>query len=849
MNIVNSLGLSGYLPDMSIFRSTQDFINVKSIENGMIVTKDDRYIKILEVLPINFDTRPIKDKDRVIFNFAQWLMIAPINIQIKIMTENSDPSLLIKQVEDRYKNEDDYAVEPLVKNYVNLLRALHMSGTIAKKFYLIISYDETGVNRATDLQDISMELAKKTEIVKSYFMKMGNIVNMIGESLHSPNASSQEIWSTSELLYKFLNPRTSQKVSFKKRVQRLYSDTKTVMETDDAKPPIDSLIAPTGIDVSPSDCVVIDGRYYTYLLVPSSGYPSDVWAGWFEHIFKLKAGESVDIFLHKIPKNKMLQKTSSGIKFTGVKLSEKNETQMDYEQTENALSSAMYIKKAINNNGEEPFYITTMITLSDDRYESLMDRREELMESLKSQEITLLTLPYLQEEAMYSSLPLLQLSPKLFDKGKRNIMTLGVASSFPFVSADMTDEGGFMIGTDTLNGTLCIINPFDRKAYANGNTVILGTSGAGKTYLQSVLALRMRATGTQCFIIAPLKAHEFTRACRGVQGSFVKISAASRSHINVMDIRPVDNEVAKILQGEDILENNIYLADKIQTIITFISLLVPDLENDEEQTIDTCCVKAYARYGITEDNDSIYVDPTDKSKGLKEMPTLGDLYEELENSEISKRILQILQKFTTGSAKSFNRRTNVDLDNKFIVFDLSALDGRMIPAGMFIAFDFIMGRIKENVLEQKMVFIDEVWQLIGAGGNAKAAEFVQRMAKILRGYNAAMSVSTQDISDFFALDGGKYGSAVIANSQIKILLKMEESESSYLKGKINLNYNELRDLEGYSKGQCIVCAGSNHIPMQVIASPWEHQLITTDAANLKKVYENMLSEVQNEDVN
>ena len=138
MNIVNSLGLSGSLPDMSIFRSTQDFINVKSIENGMIITKDDRYIKILEVLPINFDTRPIKDKDRVIFNFAQWLMIAPINIQIKIMTENSDPSLLIKQVEDRYKSEEDYAVEPLVKNYVNLLRALHMSGTIAKKFYLII---------------------------------------------------------------------------------------------------------------------------------------------------------------------------------------------------------------------------------------------------------------------------------------------------------------------------------------------------------------------------------------------------------------------------------------------------------------------------------------------------------------------------------------------------------------------------------------------------------------------------------------------------------------------------------------------------------------------------------------
>ena len=126
MGIVNSLGLSGYLPDMSIFRSTQDFINVKSIENGMIITKDDRYIKILEVLPINFDTRPIKDKDRVIFNFAQWLLIAPINIQIKIMTENSDPSLLIKQVEDRYKNENDYAVEPLVKNYVNLLRALHM---------------------------------------------------------------------------------------------------------------------------------------------------------------------------------------------------------------------------------------------------------------------------------------------------------------------------------------------------------------------------------------------------------------------------------------------------------------------------------------------------------------------------------------------------------------------------------------------------------------------------------------------------------------------------------------------------------------------------------------------------
>ena len=177
----------------------------------------------------------------------------------------------------------------------------------------------------------------------------------------------------------------------------------------------------------------------------------------------------------------------------------------------------------------------------------------------------------------------------------------------------------------------------------------------------------------------------------------------------------------------------------------------------------------------------------------------------------------------------------MNLDNKYIVFDISELNERLIPAGMFIALNFIVKRIKEDVTEKKMVFIEEGWQLIGAGANVKAAEYVKWLFKIIRGYNGGACIATQDINDFFSLNGGEYGEAILSNSQIKMILHLDKEEARTIQRRVGLTEEERRMIRDFDKGMCLVCANSNHIAMYIIGSNYEHKLITTDPDEVRYI--------------
>lgn len=828
------LGLESYIPDVSAPRYTQDLIPVKKIDDGIITTKDDRYLKILKVAPINFVTLSSKEKDNIIYDFASWLSICPINMQIKINVDVSNPEKIVEATRARYERDHDEAVKDLVDSYCSLLWELSSMGAIAKHFYLIISLENKEKIDSDSFIEIEEQLNMSARGIADYFSKLGNVVTFFGDDIEAEDQGGQETWSLTKWLYEFFNPRTSSSqgntpgVSFAERVQRIYSDTKTVLEDPNATPGIDSLIAPTGMDFNHPDCVLIDGKYYSYLVVQGDGYPTNVYAGWFDNVFSLLPGESIDIFIHKESRTKMLVNAGNKMKFTGIKLDESNENQINYEKIENALDSAKYIKNSINNGGEDPFYVTTLITISAFRYDDLIRRKDDLIDQFKASNIALDPLRNVQEEAMKSSFPFLYLAPKIYSKGKRNIMTLGLASFYPFTSEALNNSGGFVLGVDSVNGALCVINPFDTTVYKNANMIVLGSSGAGKTYTLSTLAMRMRMLGKQCFIVAPEKAHEFSRLSRAVGGSFIKIAASSTQHMNIMDIRPKDTSIASILQGSEEAENMIYVSDKASTLVTFFGLLGANLSPDDEALIDSCVVLTYKKKGITQNNDSIYIDPEHKEKGLKEMPILQDLYETLRENHASPSVMNAFSKFITGSAQSFNAQTNVDLDNKMLVFDVSSLEGNLIAAGMFVVLDFIMGKIKEDITRQKMVFIDEAWRLIGSGSNAKAADYVNLLVKTIRGYSGGTCISTQNIGDYFALENGKYGKSILSNSQIKLLLGHEPEDAEFVADVLGLNDFERRSLTRFDRGQCLVCARSNHIPLNVRASYWEHNVITSE---------------------
>lgn len=229
----------------------------------------------------------------------------------------------------------------------------------------------------------------------------------------------------------------------------------------------------------------------------------------------------------------------------------------------------------------------------------------------------------------------------------------------------------------------------------------------------------------------------------------------------------------ELIDEMDYSEMDSLLARKIQQLMIFFGLLIPDMTNEEEQMLDEALIRTYADFGITHENSSVYVNPNAENLKMKKMPILGDLHKHLQENPMTQRLAAIVSRFVTGSAQSFNQPTNVDLSNKYIVLDLSELKGKLLPVGMFIALDYVWDQIKADRTKRKAIFIDEIWQLIGASSNRMAAEFCLEIFKVIRGFGGAAISATQDLSDFFGLDDGKYGRAIINNSKNKIIFEPE----------------------------------------------------------------------------
>lgn len=417
---------------------------------------------------------------------------------------------------------------------------------------------------------------------------------------------------------------------------------------------------------------------------------------------------------------------------------------------------------------------------------------------------------------------------------KRNALTTGVASCYPFTSYELSDENGILFGLNKYNNSPVIIDIFNSKVYKNANIAVCGTSGAGKTFLILLMALRMRRKGIQVFMLAPLKGHEFHRACVNTGGEFISISPASKSCINVLEIRKIDKSVEETLDGPGIERSE--LAAKIQRLHIFFALLIPDMSYEEKQLLDDALIRTYARKGITHDNTSLS-DP-DNPNVYRQMPVLGDLYDVLREESDTKRLSNIINRFVHGSASTFNQQTNVNLDNKFTVLDISELSGDLLPIGMFVALDFVWDKAKANRTEEKAIFIDECWQLIGGGsgtfgvGNRLAAEMVLEIFKTIRAYSGSGICATQDLNDFFSLDNGKYGKGIINNCRTKVILNLEDEEAQRVQQVLHLSEAEVMEITHFERGNGLISSNNNNITVEIKASPLERDLITTDRREL-----------------
>ena len=537
----------------------------------------------------------------------------------------------------------------------------------------------------------------------------------------------------------------------------------------------------------------------------------------------------MDIFLNKEPKDKAQFRLGQQIRINRSKMKETSDTNTDFDEIDSAIRSGYYLKEGLVNN-QDFYYMNILITITADSVEELEWRSNEMKKLMVSQDLQMKPCYFRQEQAFLSTLPLNKMEKGLYALSKRNVLTSGVSGCYPYVSFEMSDDNGILLGVNRYNNSLIIVDIFNSKIYKNANMAILGTSGAGKTFTLQLMAMRLREKNVQVFILAPLKGHEFRRACHNIDGEFIQISPASHHCINIMEIRKTDQKANICLDGDQRAERS-ELAAKIQRLHIFFSLLIPDMSHEERQLLDEALIKTYALKGITHQNASLY----QQDGSYKPMPVLGDVYAVLMENPETKRMANILNRLVHGSASTFNQQTNVRLDNKYIVLDISELTGDLLTVGMFLALDYVWDKAKEDRTVEKAIFIDEVWQLIGASSNRLAAEFVLEIFKIIRGYGGAAICATQDINDFLALDDGKYGKGILNNSKTKIVLNLEDEEAQRVQEILNLSDTEVMNITHFARGNGLILTNNNNVTVEFKASALETEMITTDRQQLQEL--------------
>lgn len=809
---------------------TQDFIPIKNLEHGIIETTDGRYIKILEIEPINFMLRSEEEQYEIICSFASWLKISPVHLQVKSITRKADSDKHIAMLRKETETEESEQCKKLSEGYIRLIKDVGSREALTRRFFLIFRYEELRRNENSDYGQICSTLLTAEQNARAYFMQCGN-------NILQPKDPDE---ATAEILYMFFNRRSCVEEPFHSRVDRIVLDTMAAKNKVIGIDPVPHIrmahfIAPRGIDLTHRNYIIMDGLYYSFLYIKGNGYPNKVRAGWMSSLINAGEGIDVDVFLRRENRSKTIDKVAQRIRLNRTKLKSMQDTSTDYEELAGSIQAGYFIKQGIANYNEDLFYMSVFVTVSARTYEELMWRKQQMTDMLKSMDMYVSDCSFQQEDALRTVMPFLQISPKLEKKSKRNVLTSGAASTYMFTSFEMSDDTGVLLGLNRHNNSLCIVDLFDTKKNKNANLNLLGTSGAGKTFTMQLLALRMRMRGIQCYIIAPIKGHEFRRACNRIGGQFIKIAPGSPHCINIMEIRHTISPEMELIDELDYSEMDSLLAQKIQQLMIFFSLLIPDMTNEEEQMLDEALIRTYGKFGITHDNDSVYEDRNAVPPKMKTMPILGDLHEELQKNEMTKRIAVIVSRFVTGSAQSFNQQTNVDLSNKYIVLDLSELKGKLLPVGMMIALDYVWDKIKSDRTKKKAIMIDEIWQLIGAGSNRMAAEFCLEIFKVIRGFGGAAISATQDLSDFFGLEDGRYGRAIINNSKNKIILNLEPDEAEFVRDTLKLTKTEIRSITRFERGEALICSNNSKVPVIIKASKEEQEMITTDRAELEAI--------------
>ena len=582
------------------------------------------------------------------------------------------------------------------------------------------------------------------------------------------------------------------------------------------------ILSPTAIDTKSRDYIVVDGVFHAYLYITGYGYSTTVGSCWLAPLVEAGEGVNVSFSFTRQNREKILSKIAQTTMLNRSRMRDVGDTRQDYEELDSAITSGLYLKDIMNRQGEDFYYMHTLIEVVADDPDTLEQRVTAVEKLCVSVDMIARRCDYANEQGFLSTLPLVTLDADIERKSRRNALTTGVAAAFPFVSYEHSDRNGIFLGLNLYNKSPVFLDPYDDYKYTNGNWWIGGNSGAGKSVTLQCLAGRLREQGKRVVCVIPKKGHEFRPNCEQLGGLYLRLSPSSRDCPNIMAIRRKTLDAYAGIQELAARDDSV-LADKISRLIIWYSLQKKDLTEEDKNYLDASLVECYDRYGITFDNASV----VDENGAFKEMPIIPDWYNVLLEKAETKHLAVVLTRYVTGSAAAMGRRNHISIDNKYIVLDTSGMPDDLILPGIYWAIDVANDIIMNAGGELSALIADELWSLVGAGSNPLAAAYVQEMVKTIRGLGGIAITSTQGMQDLFSLEGGKYGKGILDSSRIKFVMQMEEQEARLIQQILNLSEEEVRQITRFRRGEGLLCIGYNHVPVAFHVTKKEYDAITT----------------------
>jgi conjugal transfer ATP-binding protein TraC len=762
--------------------SSQQFIEIETIENDIVKLKNGGLRKILLVAGINFDLKSEEEQGLITYAFQGFLNSLDFSIQIFIHSRKLNIENYLKKITERETQEPNDLLKNQISEYREFIKTfVSQNAIMMKTFFIVIPYDPIALPKAGAgiAESITGIFKKKptgvkeetpAEAIQQLSLRVEQVVNGLNQiGLRSVPLNTDELV---ELFYNLYNPSETEKVGVEKTEE------------------IANIIAPSGLEVS-SNFLKIGDKISKTIFIFS--YPRYLATGWFSGIINMPELLDISIFIHPVPTPialKNLRKKAAQIESQLMERQEKGLVRDPVLET--AFQDIESLRDALQQAREQLFNVGAYITIYADTPEALEKLEHKISSQLESRLVYVKPTTFQQLEGFNSTLPLN--NDKLLIHTPLN--SGPVSSFFPFTSANLTSDNGILYGINRQNNTLVI---FDRFSLENANMVIFAKSGSGKSYASKLEILRLLMMGVDVLVIDP--ENEYENLAAAVGGSFFKISLASEHHVNPFDI-PI------IPEGED---PNDVLRSHIVNLAGLLKLMLGQITPEEDAILDRALSETFASHDIVPGKDFSNAIP----------PRLEDLQKILENMEGGKGMAERLYKFVSGSYAGFtNQPTNVDIKNRLIVFSIRDLEDQLRPIAMYIVLNFIWNLIRAE-LKKRVLIIDEAWVIMKY---EDGASFLFGLVKRCRKYFLGVTTITQDVEDFLK---SPFGRPIITNSSLQLLLKQAPAMIDSVVKAFNLTEGEKSLLLEAQVGEGLFFAGLNHVAIQVIASFLEDKIVTT----------------------